>query len=240
MSAHATAAAAYGLLHLSTSVTGPVSGGYAEANATTEWLDQLFFTSGPIATTMITFGYAFNGSTTVAAPGGAGEGVCTVNRMTVGTPGPLAVLDAWDGVSSGRAHCQPGQRSWNLSGAVTRPVPPGTTNLYINLVATSHSIISVASSLGLAGIFPASASGDFTSTGGITGITFHDANGNVINNVQYSFAQGLQFYTPEALSTVPEPATWALMLTGLACAGMIGMRRRRTPKRDHPLALTET
>jgi len=63
---------------------------------------------------------------------------------------------------------------------------------------------------------PISASSDFGNSAGITGIRFLNSAGGTMTNVNYSFLNGTTFYDPDApISTVPEPATWTLMATGL-------------------------
>jgi hypothetical protein len=65
--------------------------------------------------------------------------------------------------------------------------------------------------------------GDFGSTAGLTGVRFYDASRSTeLTNVGYSFVNGTQFVT----TTAPEPATWALMGTGLVALAGIARRRR--------------
>lgn len=66
---------------------------------------------------------------------------------------------------------------------------------------------------------------DFSHTVGLTGISFFDANNNDISaDVTYSFDNGLQFLPT---NVVPEPGTWAMMVCGLACVGLVTKRRVR-------------
>ena len=77
---------------------------------------------------------------------------------------------------------------------------------------------------------PVYAAANFGNTAGITGIRFLDYNQQVITDpVTYEFQNGTRFYNSDSpTTTVREPATWALLATGLLLMEVAARYRRAT------------
>jgi hypothetical protein len=217
----ARASSTNGVFKYSTSVNAVNTGGLAEADVFVEWYDKLVF--GSAAPASVTFSYALNGRSGVTQNNG--RGICTGSSLQINLPGArfdyLFAFDPnvpnWAGM-----HCD-AERSWQLSGSTTVSLAAGTTEYNFSYFGSARSYIS-SQDLFFGSAVTAGAWSDFGSTGGITGVEFRDVNGALLEDVEYSFAQGLQFYDPNA-SAVPEPASWALTLAGMA--GLIGVVRAR-------------
>jgi hypothetical protein len=73
-------------------------------------------------------------------------------------------------------------------------------------------------------IIASHARSDFGSTAGLSGVKFFAADGTTeLTGVSYSFVNGTKLV---ATTTTPEPATVALLATGLAAVGAAARRRR--------------
>jgi len=220
----AMASSTNGIMKVSTRVNALNAGGLAESDVITEWYDRLVFGSG-VAPASVTFNYAFSGRSGIAVPYATGRGICTGAWFQVNLPNAAtAYLTAVDASVPNWAqmHCDV-ERSWQLNGSTTVSLAAGTTEYNFSYFASARSYIST-QDLWAPVPITASAWADFGSTGGITGVEFRDTNGNLLNGVDYSFAQGMQFYDPNA-SAVPEPASWTITLAGMA--GLLGVVRAR-------------
>lgn len=220
----AMASSTNGIMKVSTRVNALNAGGLAESDVYTEWYDRLVFGSG-VAPASITFNYAFSGRSGIAVPYATGRGVCTGAWLQMNLPNAAtAYLTAFDAnvPNWAQMHCDV-ERSWQLNGSTTVSLAAGTTEYNFSYFASARSYIST-QDLWAPVPITASVWADFGSTGGITGVEFRDANGNLLDDVDFSFAQGMQFYDPNS-SAVPEPETWALTLAGTA--GLLGVVRAR-------------
>lgn len=105
----------------------------------------------------------------------------------------------------------------NLAAGATANYPLVGTNAYPNAV------LSVTTDLGTEGFTGA---GNFTlGATTLSGFTVLGGGGNITTTLNQFESAGVQIEYDYSASTVPEPATWALMLTGFALVGF-GMRRR--------------
>lgn len=206
-----------GVFKWSTSVTAMNATGTASAYTIGEWYDRLVY-SGTTAYS-VTFNYALRGNSGAVGHNTLDKSkICAYNYMQVnaGPTGYLYALDTnqpnWAGGHCGDA------TNWDLAGSTTAVLNPNQNFFDFSVFGFGRSSFFEVTDV------TGSAWGGFASTGGITGITFNDASGNVLSGVNYSFVNGTTFYNPNA-STVPEPSTGVLLLIGLV--GVAGVARKR-------------
>lgn len=177
-----------------------------------------------------TLGASFTGTFANSNPPAATGGRCSLLTVSIGNFGPFyaAGTSNFGGFTASQSHCLAGPPPLAV-GAPDRPYTDGLFNFDFasggTLFGTYAGLLSNAGSPGLV-----LNSQDFIVTGG-TG-RFLGASGNFRGDGQITFLNGppaatLSFTEGNIFAPgVPEPATWAMLITGFGLAGLI-MRRRR-------------